>query len=107
MAFYENTLILRRDLEQTKLSNVKDKYNELINNSSGKVLKIEEWGLINLSKKIKKFNKGFFLHFKFEGNKMTVEEIDKKTNLDSSIIRSLIDKYKKLDTDSEFFKKSK
>ena len=108
MAFYENTLILRQDLEQTKLSNVKDKYNELINNSSGKVLKIEEWGLINLSKKIKKFNKGFFLHFKFEGNKMTVEEIDKKTNLDrSSIIRSLIVKYKKLDTDSEFFKKSK
>ena len=38
---------------------------------------------------------------------MTVEEIDKKTNLDSSIIRSLIVKYKKLDTDSEFFKKSK
>ena len=107
MAFYENTLILRQDLEQTKLSNVKDKYNELINNSSGKVLKIEEWGLINLSKKIKKFNKGFFLHFKFEGNKVTVEEIDKKTNLDSSIIRSLIVKYKKLDTDSEFFKKSK
>jgi len=107
MAFYENTLILRQDLEQTKLSDVKDKYNELINNSSGKVLKIEEWGLINLSKKIKKFNKGFFLHFKFEGNKVTVEEIDKKTNLDSSIIRSLIVKYKKLDTDSEFFKKSK
>ena len=107
MAFYENTLILRQDLEQTKLSDVKDKYNELINSSSGKVLKIEEWGLINLSKKIKKFNKGFFLHFKFEGNKVTVEEIDKKTNLDSSIIRSLIVKYKKLDTDSEFFKKSK
>ena len=36
MAFYENTLILRQDLEQTKLSNVKDKYNELINNSSVK-----------------------------------------------------------------------
>ena len=107
MAFYENTLILRQDIEQKKLKDVKDKYNELINNSSGKVLKIEEWGLINLSKKIKKFNKGFFLHYKFEGNKITVEEIDKKSSLDNSILRSLIVKYKKLDTENEFFNKSK
>lgn len=107
MAFYENTLILRQDLEEKKLKDLKEKYNELINNSSGKVVKIEEWGLLNLSKKIKKFNKGFFLHFKFEGSKLTVNEIDKKTNLDTSIVRSLIVKYKKLDTENEFFNKSK
>ena len=107
MAFYENTLILRQDLEEKKLKDLRDKYNELINSSSGKVVKIEEWGLINLTKKIKKFNKGFFLHYKFEGNKLTINEIDKKANLDTSIIRSLIVKYKKLDTDNEFFKKTK
>lgn len=105
MAFYENTLILRQDLEEKKLKDLKDKYNQLINNSSGKVVKIEEWGLLNLSKKIKKFNKGFFLHYKFEGNKITVDEIDKKTYLDNSIIRSLIVRYKKLDTENEFFNK--
>ncbi len=107
MAFYENTLILRQDLEEKKLKDLKEKYNQLISNSSGKVVKIEEWGLLNLSKKIKKFNKGFFLHYKFEGSKVTVNEIDKKANLDTSIIRSLIVKYKKLDTESEFFNKSK
>tara|TARA_B100001059_G_C17676123_1_gene497134 strand:- start:508 stop:831 length:324 start_codon:yes stop_codon:yes gene_type:complete len=107
MAFYENTLILRQDLEEKKLHDLKNKYNELINSSSGKVVKIEDWGLLNLTKKIKRFNKGFFIHYKFEGNKLTVEEIDKKTNLDSSIIRSLIVKYKKLDTENEFFGKSK
>ena len=107
MAFYENTLILRQDLAEKKLKDLKEKYNELINNSSGKVVKIEEWGLLNLSKKIKKFNKGFFLHYKFEGNQLTVNEIDKKANLDTSIIRSLIVKYKKLDTENEFFNKSK
>ncbi len=107
MAFYENTLILRQDLEEKKLKDLKEKYNELINSSSGKVVKIEEWGLLNLTKKIKKFNKGFFIHYKFEGNSLTVNEIDKKANLDSSIIRSLIVKYKKLDTKNEFFNKSK
>ena len=107
MAFYENTLILRQDLEEKKLKDLKEKYNELINSSSGKVVKIEEWGLLNLTKKIKKFNKGFFIHYKFEGNSLTVNEIDKKANLDSSIIRSLIVKHKKLDTKNEFFNKSK
>ncbi len=107
MAFYENTLILRQDLEEKKLKDLKEKYNELINSSSGKVMKIEEWGLLNLTKKIKKFNKGFFIHYKFEGNNLTVNEIDKKANLDNSIIRSLIVKYKKLDTKNEFFKKPK
>ena len=51
MAFYENTIIAKQDLTDKELKSIKDKYNELINNSSGKVIKIEEWGLINLSNK--------------------------------------------------------
>ena len=45
MAFYENTIIAKQDLAANELKNLKDKYNQLINNSSGKVIKIEEWGL--------------------------------------------------------------
>ena len=107
MSFYENTLVTKQDLGKPELEKIKEKYNDIINNNSGKVIKIEEWGLLNLTKKIKKFNKGFFIHYKFEGNSLTVNEIDKKANLDSSIIRSLIVKYKKLDTKNEFFNKSK
>ena len=66
MAFYENTLVAKQDLSDKDLKALIEKYSELINNSSGKVIKIEEWGLLNLSKKIKKYNKGFFIHYKFE-----------------------------------------
>ena len=86
---------------------IKDKYNDLINNSSGKVVKIEEWGLINLSNKIKKYKKGFFIHYKFEGDKSTLNEIEKKIRIDASIIRHLTVKYKNLDTKNEYFKKKK
>ena len=54
MAFYENTLIAKQDLPEKELLEIKNRYNELINNSSGKVLKIEEWGLMNIVNKIKK-----------------------------------------------------
>ena len=43
MAFYENTLIAKQDLAEKDLKDIKNKYNDLINSSSGKVLKIEEW----------------------------------------------------------------
>ena len=106
MAFYENTLVAKQDLAQKDLKTIREKYNDLINKSSGKVIKVEEWGLLNLANKIKNYKKGFYIHFKFEGNKLTIEEIEKKTKIDSSIIRSLVVKYKKLDTKTEFFKKN-
>ena len=106
MAFYENTIIAKQDLAEREIKSIKEKYNELINNSSGKVVKIEEWGLLNLANKIKNYRKGFYIHFKFEGSKETLNEIDKKIRVDSSILRYLTVKYKKLDTKNEFFKKA-
>jgi len=105
MSFYENTLITKQDLPKNELDKIRDKYSELINSNSGKVLKIEEWGLLNLARKIKRYNKGFYIHYKFEGSKKTLEEVIKKIKLDNSIIRHLIVKYKNLDTKKEYFNK--
>ena len=106
MAFYENTIIAKQDLAEKDLKTVKDKYSEIIKNSSGKIVKIEEWGLLSLSNKIKNFKKGFFIHYKFEGNKNTLNEINKKIKVDGTIIRHLTVKYKKLDTETEYFKEN-
>ena len=107
MAFYENTIIAKQDLADKDIKIVKDKYNDLINNSSGKVIKIEEWGLLNLANKINNYRKGFYIHYKFEGNNKTLNEIEKKIKLDGAIIRHLTVKYKKLDTKNEYFTKEK
>ena len=44
MAFYENTIVAKQDLADKELKSFKNKYSELIKNSSGNVVKIEEWG---------------------------------------------------------------
>ena len=105
MAFYENTIVAKQDLATNDVKEIVKKYENIINNSSGKVLKIEEWGLLNLANKIKKYKKGFYIHYKFEGDVKTLSEIDKKIKLDSSIIRHLTVKYKKLDLENNFFSK--
>ena len=68
MAFYENTIVAKQDLAQADLETIKNKYNTLINSSSGKVIKIEEWGLLNLANKIRNFKNQVkifsnFLHY--------------------------------------------
>ena len=105
MAFYENTIVAKQDITQQDLKALIDKYSSAINDGSGKVIKIEEWGLINLSKKIDNYKKGFFIHFKFEGINKTLEIIKSKIKVDRIVIRNLIVKYKKLDKETEYFKK--
>ncbi|MDC0344337.1 30S ribosomal protein S6 [Pelagibacteraceae bacterium] len=105
MNFYEHTLVAKQDLSASDVEKVEKKYNEIISNSSGKVIKVEKWGLLNFAKKIKNYNKGFYIHYKFEGNAETLNEIKKNTNIDSSILRHLTIKYKRLDLEKEYFKK--
>ena len=95
MSFYENTLVAKQDLPKSELDKIREKYSNIINSNSGKVIKIEEWGLLNLARKIKRYKKGFYIHYKFEGNKETLNEISKKIKIDSSVIRHLVVKYKK------------
>ena len=106
MAFYENTILAKQDLTEKDLKNLIDKYNNIINKFSGKVIKIEEWGLLNLSNRIRNYKKAFYIHYKFEGNKTTLSEIEKKVRIDNEVLRHLTVKYKKLNTEKEYFKKN-
>ena len=56
---------------------------------------------------INNYKKGFYIHYKFEGNSQTLNEISKKIKIDNLIIRNLVVKYKQLDLKSEYFKNEK
>ena len=105
MSFYEHTIVAKQDLSTAEVAGTQKKYSELINNTSGKVIKIELWGLLNFAKKIKNYNKGFYIHYKFEGTPATLDEIKKNSIIDGSVLRHLTIKYKKLDLEKEYFKK--
>ena len=102
MAFYEHTFIGKQDLSDKEMDSLIDKYSTIIE-KTGKVLKTEKWGIINLARKINKNKKGIFIHFKFEGKNTTVNEVEKKLSIDNSVIRYLTVKYNKLDLKKEYF----
>ena len=105
MNCYEHTLIAKQDLQEKQADILINKYEDIINKNSGKVLKIEQWGLKNLSHMLKNNKKGFYFHIKFEGVGKTIEELEKAENIDQMLIRFLTVRVKKHDLDKEYFEK--
>ena len=105
MNCYEHTFIANQDLSTTKAKSLLDKYQEIIKKNSGKILKIEEWGLRNLSHIIKKNKKSFYFHIKLEGNGKTIEELEKAENIDEMLMRYLTVRVKKHNLEENFFEK--
>ena len=105
MNFYEHTIIARQDISPAQLKQVEEKYKKIIENNEGSLLKTEKWGLMNLSYLIKKNKKGNYLHFKIKGKGNTIKELEKNEKLDKNLLRYLTVKVKKLDLETDYFKK--
>ena len=106
MNFYEHTLIARQDISSSQIKQIHDKYVKIIENNEGNVIKFESWGLMHLSYLIKKNKKGNYLHFKLEGKGNTIKELERNEKIDKNLLRFLTVKVKKLDLDTDYFKKN-
>ena len=106
MAFYEHTFIGKQDLSSKEFEKLVKKYSDIISDS-GKLLKTEKWGLLNLATKINNNRKGIFVHFKFESKDNTIRDIEKKLTIENDVIRFLTVKCNKLDLKKEYFAETK
>ena len=105
MNCYEHTFIAKQELQENQIKSLINKYEEIINNNSGKVLKTEQWGLRSLSYKIRNNRKGLYIHIKFEGGGKTIDELEKAGNIDQMLIRYLTVRVKKHNLDKIYFEK--
>ncbi len=105
MNFYEHTIIARQDSSSAQLKQIQEKYTNLVNKNDGKIVKTENWGLLNLSYLIKKNKKGNYIHFKIEGSSKTISELEKNEKIDKNLLRYLTVKVKKLDLKTNYFEK--
>ena len=106
MNLYEHTIIARQDVSPTQLKQIQEKYSKIVEKLEGDVVKLENWGLMNLSYLIKKNKKGNFIHYKIKGNGKMIAELEKNEKIDKNLLRFLTVKVKKLDLDTDYFKKN-
>ena len=105
MNLYEHTIITRQDVSPSQLKQIEEKYSKIIEKNKGDIVKLENWGLMNLSYIIKKNKKGNYIHFKIKGDGKIVSELEKNEKIDKNLLRHLTVKVKKFDLDTDYFKK--
>ena len=106
MNLYEHTIITRQDISPSQLKQIEEKYSKIIEKNKGDIVKLENWGLMNLSYIIKKNKKGNYIHFKIKGDGKIVSELEKNEKIDKNLLRHLTVKVKKFDLDTNYFKKN-
>jgi len=106
MNLYEHTIVARQDTSPSQLKQLQEKYSKIVEKNKGDVVKLENWGLLNLSYLIKKNRKGNYIHFKIKANGKILSELEKNEKIDKNLLRYLTVKVKKFDLETEYFNKS-
>ena len=104
MNLYEHTIIAKQNNSASQLKSLKTKYSEIIEKNEGEIIKIDDWGFLNLSYEINKNKKGNYIHFKLKGSGLTVSELEKNEKIDNNLLRFLTVRVKKFDLDKNYFK---
>ena len=106
MNFYEHTIIARQDISPSQLKQIEEKYSKIVEKLDGNIVKLENWGLMNLSYLIKKNKKGNYIHFKIKADGKIISELEKNEKIDKNLLRYLTVKVKKFHLDTNYFKKN-
>tara|TARA_B100000700_G_C14813874_1_gene746514 strand:- start:41 stop:394 length:354 start_codon:yes stop_codon:yes gene_type:complete len=106
MNLYEHTIIARQDVSPSQLKQLQEKYSKIVENNDGDIVKLENWGLMNLSYIIKKNKKGNYIHFKIKAKGQTILELEKNEKIDKNLLRYLTIKVKKFDLETNYFNKN-
>tara|TARA_B100000945_G_scaffold102797_1_gene81196 strand:- start:184 stop:516 length:333 start_codon:yes stop_codon:yes gene_type:complete len=106
MNLYEHTIIARQDVSTGQLKQIQEKYTKLVEKFDGSIVKMENWGLMDLSYLIKKNRKGNYIHFKLKGSGKTISELEKNEKIDKNLLRYLTIKVKKFDLITKYFEKN-
>ncbi len=106
MSLYEHTIVARQDTTDSQLHQLREKYSKIVEKFDGKIVKTENWGLLNLSYLIKKNKKGNYIHFKIDAEPKVIFELEKNEKIDKNLLRYLTVKVKKFDLNKNYFSKN-
>lgn len=97
MAFYENVFIARQDISTAQVEALVAQFSEIIKAQGGEVGKTEQWGLRNLSYRIKKNKKGHYVLMNITASGAAIAELERNMRIHEDILRYLTVRVEKLE----------
>jgi len=87
MPYYETVFIARQDLSDAQVKELTDGYVKIIEDASGKIHKIENWGLRNLAYRINKNRRGHYVMIESDVEAPAIHEMERTMRLNENILR--------------------
>ncbi len=91
--FYELTYILNPVLEDEKLSEIVSYINNLIEESNGETVEVDEWGVKKLAYEIDNKSTGYYVNLYFKAPAKAIELIERNLRIHDDVLRYLTLKY--------------
>ena len=98
---FEAVILLSPEISTSIRENLCKDFINLINENSGEIISSEDWGIRDLSYKIKDISKAFYNFFQIEIDGSKLENINKSLTQNESFIRHLfikVNEHQKLPT---------
>ncbi len=90
MRSYQSVLIIKPDIEETRVNDVVEEIEGFIKSNGGAILKIEKWGKKRLAYRVKKNRFGIYLNLYHTLEPSGVVRLEKKYKLFDLIIKFMV-----------------
>ena len=89
MPLYETTFITRQDISTQDVDRLTESFIKILEENSGQIIKVEQWGLRDLAYQIKKYNKGYYTFLCIDAAPDSVKELERRMGLNEDVLRFL------------------
>jgi small subunit ribosomal protein S6 len=107
MPYYESVFIARQDISSAQVDTLAESFTNLIQEGGGQVTKKENWGLRNLTYRIKKNGKGHYVLLNIDGPAGAVLDMERNMRLNEDVIRYLTVRVDELEAEESIMLRSR
>ncbi len=89
MPLYESVFLVRPDVSSSQVEILAQEMSTIIEENGGNVPKVEHWGLKNLSYRIKKNRKAYYVLFNIDSPHAAVAEMERNMSIHEDVLRHM------------------
>ena len=90
MREYEAMYIVKPNYDEEQYAQFVEKYNALIQNNGGEIIKVEPWGKRRLAYEIDKLREGYYVLVRFNAEADLPAELERNFKIADEIMRDLV-----------------
>jgi small subunit ribosomal protein S6 len=87
---YEALYIVKTNYDEEQYAQFVEKYNALIQNNGGEIIKVEPWGKRRLAYEIDKLREGYYVLVRFNAEADLPAELERNFKIADEIMRYLV-----------------